>query len=72
LLAALFGRELAAIRITDAVPRVGGGPPHLMSTTVAPLWLSDGSALAREDCVRLEPAAFEGAGIQYILHEDLA
>jgi transcriptional regulator with XRE-family HTH domain len=72
LLAALFGRELAAIRITDAVPRVGGGPPHVMSTTVSPLWLSDGSALAREDCVRIDPRAFAGAEIQYIRHEDLA
>ena len=71
MLAALFSRELVAIRITDAVPRVAGGEPQLMSATVSPLWLSDGSALLREDTVLLQPEAFSAAEIQHIRQEDL-
>jgi transcriptional regulator with XRE-family HTH domain len=65
-LAALLDGNLLAIRITDTVPRVGGGRPHLMSTTVAPLWLSDGTPLLREDSVLLSTDTFREPSIEYI------
>ena len=65
-LAALLDGDLLAIRITDTVPRIGGGRPHLMSTTVAPLWLSDGTPLLREDSVLLSADAFCGPSIEYM------
>lgn len=70
-LAALLDGSLLAIRITDSVPRIGGGRPHLMSTTVSPLWLSDGTALLREDSILLSPAAFGGPRVDYIARNDL-
>lgn len=65
-LTALLDGDLLAIRITDAVPRIGGGQPYLMSTTVSPLWLSDCTPLLREDSSLLSAAAFRGPSIDYI------
>ena len=69
--AALLDGDLLAIRVTDKVPRVGGGRPHLMSTTVAPLWLSDGTPLLREDSTLLPADAFSGPSVDYIGPNDI-
>lgn len=70
-LAALLDGDLLAIRVMDTVPRVGGGRPHLMSTTVAPLWLSDGTPLLREDSSLIPADAFSGPRIDYIGANDI-
>ena len=69
-LKALLDGDLLAIRITDRVPGICGSQPHLMSTTISPLWLSDGTAVLREDSLLLPAAKFGGPSIEYVCRND--
>lgn len=66
----LLDGDLLAVQITDMVPKIAGGRPHLMSTTISPLWLSDGTALLREDSVLLPAATFDGSNVEYFARND--